>query len=783
MNNSGRIMGDSSPATRDPVNRLAERLRRQEEVQSAEERVVAAPDPEEQPWTEAAWIEPVEPPRRRWGLLAFRALLAVSALSWMAFASWLVLTGQNLSDISPVMTSIAAALTPLLLILVIWLVAGRHAEDPTERLSAWSGALASETQASLNLIEEAEKRLQAAAGALRRHSQEAATLTEASASSLLASASRIEEVSGRITPGLKASSETAGEALALIDALEKAAPQLDSRLSNFARSLVQCGEDLASRGATLDEQIRTAALVAEEARLQITQAHDAALNQVASLRSEARQTSDELASMAELASARIDFTLERTRSAAAEAREKLETHSAALDTLIARGRGEIAAIAGEGVSTFADQVDMISRRISETDRTIAGHGERGAAMLASLAMDVEEAGEKFAALEREAEGRNSRLSQGLGELGEEARRLEMLLSQGSETTALFHSRAESLLLAVESGIRELDESLPASFDRTDARLAETQSRLTQAMNAVADMQAPAGALLERLEQAQAGISNQSVAITQALGAGDAGLERQKAELATIQAALDENRRLMGELLEHTGPRLTEALQHVRDEANAVAAQARQTIEAAIGGAAGQLEQASGAALEAAISRQVNAQLGQIAEIADNAVKSAHRATDHLLRQMMTLSDSAADLESRIESANAADQSRNRNFLTERSAQIIASLQDSAIDVSKWLGADVGERDWSAYLAGDKSLFTRRAVKLLTSSEARRIHASYEADLDFQEQVNRYVTEFEAMLSDILAGRNGNSLAIALLSSDVGKLYVGLAQAINRIRGA
>src|SRR6185369_9089689 len=111
---------------------------------------------------------------------------------------------------------------------------------------------------------------------------------------------------------------------------------------------------------------------------------------------------------------------------------------------------------------------------------------------------------------------------------------------------------------------------------------------------------------------------------------------------------------------------------------------------------------------------------------------------------------------------------------------IASLQDSAIDISKSLSKDVGEKDWSAYLNGDKSLFARRAVRLLSSGDLRKVQAHYHDDPQFQEHVNRYVGDFEVMLQGILAGRSGNNLAIALLSSDVGKLYVALAQAIERL---
>ena len=48
-------------------------------------------------------------------------------------------------------------------------------------------------------------------------------------------------------------------------------------------------------------------------------------------------------------------------------------------------------------------------------------------------------------------------------------------------------------------------------------------------------------------------------------------------------------------------------------------------------------------------------------------------------------------------------------------------------------------------------------------------------------MNRYIADFEAMLRGVLAGEGGSALGITLLSSDMGKLYVALAQAIDRLR--
>ena len=71
--------------------------------------------------------------------------------------------------------------------------------------------------------------------------------------------------------------------------------------------------------------------------------------------------------------------------------------------------------------------------------------------------------------------------------------------------------------------------------------------------------------------------------------------------------------------------------------------------------------------------------------------------------------------------------------------------------------------------------------LLGGSESRAIQAHYKTDREFQASVNRYVHDFEAMLRRVLTDREGAILGVTLLSSDMGKLYVALSQAIERRR--
>jgi hypothetical protein len=110
-----------------------------------------------------------------------------------------------------------------------------------------------------------------------------------------------------------------------------------------------------------------------------------------------------------------------------------------------------------------------------------------------------------------------------------------------------------------------------------------------------------------------------------------------------------------------------------------------------------------------------------------------------------------------------------------------SLNSTAIDVAKILSNDVTDTAWAAYLKGDRGVFTRRAVRLLDAGEARAIASHYSEDSEFREHVNRYIHDFESMMRVLLSTRDGNAIGVTLLSSDVGKLYVALAQAIERLR--
>lgn len=337
------------------------------------------------------------------------------------------------------------------------------------------------------------------------------------------------------------------------------------------------------------------------------------------------------------------------------------------------------------------------------------------------------------------------------------------------------------MVALDASVRELDETYPAALDRFDSRMEQSRSLLSDTAPEMERLEAISQALVGRAEEAEALLRGQGARLTEWLESTQGGLEANRDLIDRLRAALDAAHQDASRITEGAGPLLVTALLRVKDTAEQAAERARQALGRVIPDAAKQLADASEQAVEGVISEKVTAQIAQIAQVADEAVKAAQQASERLTRQLLTIADTSASIDQRIEEARHATEERDRDHFARRSALLIESLNSTAIDVAKILSNDVTDSAWSAYLKGDRGVFTRRAVKLLDAGESREIALHYDDDAEFRDHVNRYIHDFEAMLRVILSSRDGNALGVAILSSDMGKLYVALAQAIERLR--
>lgn len=191
--------------------------------------------------------------------------------------------------------------------------------------------------------------------------------------------------------------------------------------------------------------------------------------------------------------------------------------------------------------------------------------------------------------------------------------------------------------------------------------------------------------------------------------------------------------------------------------------------------------ASADAIERTIKTQTVAAVEQVEASAERAAQHSQNTLVVLHEQLAKVDELSAMLESRVNNIRETATDQKDGDFSRRVAAITENLHSSSIDISKAMSEDVSEIAWTAYLRGDRGIFTRRAVRLLDNTQSRDIAALYDNDGEFREHVSRYIQDFESLLRSLLATRDGNTLSVTILSSDMGKLYVALAQAIERLR--
>jgi len=121
-----------------------------------------------------------------------------------------------------------------------------------------------------------------------------------------------------------------------------------------------------------------------------------------------------------------------------------------------------------------------------------------------------------------------------------------------------------------------------------------------------------------------------------------------------------------------------------------------------------------------------------------------------------------------------------NFINE-SSEIVTKLESLSVDINKFFNADEEDDLWKKFYAGDHGVFARNIVKKLNRKQIIKIRDEYEKHADFRVLVDKYIADFETLLT---AARNSerSELVLAMISgADIGKVYYVIARAIDRLK--
>ncbi len=777
-------------------------------------------------WAEDDGLAPA--PSARFGWLA--PLLAIAAVAgWTAFFGWAHLEAMQAGAPPAQWASwVVEWSVPAALVGIVWLLAMRSSQAEARRFAGTAALMNRESAALEARLKVVNRELSLAREFLAAQARDLEALGRIAAERLSTHAGELQGLitsNGAQVEAIGTASETA---LGNMNRLRDDLPVIANAARDVANQIGSAGrvaeeqlsqltggiERLGAAGAASEAQaVRLTGQVGDalgQFETQIARIEGLVAQRFAALQEQAEAYRSQIAALESEAlaahSARAEAAAAETDSIAARLTDAAESAQAGFAAAIAALRAEAEQAdnqLGERHRVFDELIqqrqaafetheaqasEVLAQRLAALDDALAQRREAQMAEIERLvahgetmAQQATQLGEVIAAIGASGDAVRDQLGAGMAglmqQLGEKRTALVATESQLAQLT----DSSVRLLEILQSGARTCREDLSAAILGANAQLEGVEARADKVEALMLRSQAAGSDLSDYLLRTRAEIDAAEVAI--------AGFKSRLAEdsddaLARLQGL----RGGFARLAEDSGALAGEtqdALRGALGQLEAAIAQTFTTLEDGTRDKTLALAETLGseatAMLERALRNETAATLGKLEQSAAHASGVGREAAIQLRDQLVKVNELTGNLEQRIARARELAEEQVNNDFARRMALITDGLNSAAIDITNALATEVADTAWDAYLKGDRGIFTRRAVRLIDNGTAKDIAALYSSDESFKANVGRYIHDFEALLRQTLSTRDGHVLSVTMLGSDMGKLYVALAQAIQRFR--
>ncbi|MEP0391411.1 MAG: ATPase [Erythrobacter sp.] len=552
----------------------------------------------------------------------------------------------------------------------------------------------------------------------------------------------------------------------------------------------------------------------EEYRGEVEGAETAALQalteRVSALKTETQEMGSQLRESEEQAMARLDASKERFSDEVVKAINWLDEVDAKAINLAQKRVDDLNA----KVAVFVDQLETRDRQFNEqvvrVQEEFSTNEAQASEVLSQRLADLDDA----LSQRRQAHiAETDKLVSHSAELNEKIEQLSGLITQATQQSgsaeAILASGLDSLDGQIdakreklrqtqdeineltESGVRLLEiiqssatftrEDLPEAMKETLGTLSNVEERALEVSTLMLATSEKADALTNYLIEARGKVDENDASIEALHFKTAENSEEALARIQGLQSGLarlaEESETVAGATQERLREELTKLDIATKEVFETLDTGAREKVTAL----ADSLSKQAVEDLERSLRNNSAEAAGKLEQAAAHASGVGREATVQLRDQLAKVNELTKNLEQRIARSRELAEEQVNNDFARRMALITDSLNSSAIDLTSALSHEVSDTSWDDYLKGDRGIFTRRAVRLIDNGNAREIADLYQSDDEFRANVSRYIHDFEAMLRSVLSTRDGKALGVTILGSDVGKLYVVLAQSIERLR--
>ena len=709
----------------------------------------------------------------RSGILGYLApvLLLVAFSTWTAFFA---LTYWPEIKIGLANERIIALVTtwsvPTLLITVLWLLAMRNSSREATRFGKVASRLRMESVALAARMRTVNGEISLAREFLSQNARELETVGRQSSRKLIESAQMLSAAladSDEKAKKLEAVSQAANTNL---EHLRKHLPVVTSAAKDVTNQIGSAGNNAQVQIKSLIASLERVSDAGKSVNAYInnveTRADDLSVRLEQSLSGSAKLLDDKSAE-----------ALDRS----AEMATLMDSAAQAISSGIAQASGDIDTILAGSQAQIQTSLSDLRGALSEIEAQSQQEDARVRTIITAITAHIQTSAAHIAEVDKAATDQTSKLAFVVTALGESTRSVGSALSDNQVIAADLITQSDRLNTLLGAANDEIGQNIPAAMDNLNVRMTESISQVQSALSNAETLDSLSDGMLGKLARIEQSIAAQHDAVGALTAESDIHFAARHEQVDALGAALKQTHALLEEMSGEANDRLVSSLLRVRETTRAAAESSRKILDEELAHIADQLTEQNRAALANALDAQVASMNEAVQEAIARNIELSEVASSLAARQLGELEEMTISLEGRIADTKNNFESVQEDSFARRMVVLTESLNSTAIDVTKILSNEVTDTAWNAYLKGDRGVFTRRAVRLLDSSEAKIIVRHYGEDNDFREHVNRYIHDFEAIMRLLLSTRDGNAIGVTLLSSDIGKLYVALAQAIERLR--
>ena len=710
------------------------------------------------------------------------ALVILAAL-WLGYIAWAAgkaLAGQPLA--SPAIAQwLALAAGPLALLGLCWIMFGRTRRKEAERFTRSVIEMRAEARSLEGLLGVLSERIQDNRTELTMIAQHLMQLGDETTSKLDGITREFDSSTDKLAKhgiALDRAAESARNDIAvLLDDL----PRAEATARSMSEQLQVAGTAATRHASGFAEQVNALSAGAKSAEAVVSTAVTQLLDHLSRVESSGTAAAGSITDANSRMLSTTDQLMTRAAASLEQIRSGIDTQAAAVASLVEQSSAGIGRTGAEAAESLASNVSAANVALDGLTSRIAEQERASQRIVAETARALAELDQHFAGLAETGDQRAAAFAKSIGRARSELQQLAE--ETGTQNTAVeaLAERAEALQTHVGRLTNDVKDQLSIALGDAEAgaeRLIRSTERIRPELDWMRDAAVEAS---ECIRASASSIAEQQDRFATLLATLDEGVGTAGERLGTLAVAITEAQGEATRLSHETGPALIDAMVQVKEAASHAAERAREAIANVVPQSAASLSEATRDALQKVIQEEVEDRLAEVEATAARAVDAARGASDRLTEQMLSIGRTATALEQHMEQISSQQREKDSEAFARRVALLIDSMHSASIDVGKLLSDEVDEKAWDSYLKGNRGVFTRRAVRLLEGSETRAIRAHYDADIEFQDAVHRYVHDFEAMMRRVVADKDGGIIAVTLMSSDTGKLYAALAQVVDKRR--